>query len=141
MLEQYEALGEVTAEGRFEVFDRAHMLKAIQHFKRGTVLFSMKVHRETRSNAQNRFWHGVVVPAFVDHCGYTFAEAKDALALELLPKEVVDVKTGEVKTVPGHTSDLNTKEFNELIERAQQLGAEMGIYIPDPGEDVKGRRS
>jgi len=139
MLEQFEALGFINERGGLEMNDRDGMLRALRGFKRGAnVLVTVKVHRETRSSAQNRFYHGVVIPAFVDHCGYTAAEAKDALALELLPREVVDVKTGEVKTVPGHTSQLNAKEFNDLIERAQQLGAEMGIYIPDPGEDVTG---
>ena len=42
-------------------------------------------------------------------------DMKDALALNLLPKEVTDPITGEVRTVPGHTSALNVKEFNDLI--------------------------
>ena len=97
-------------------------------------MVSVKVARERRSSAQNRYWHGVVLPLFAEHCGNTVDEMKDILALELLPKEVCDLRTGEVRIVPGHTSDLNTKEFNELVERAQQLGAEMGINIPNPGE-------
>ena len=76
----------------------------------------------------------MVIPLFAEHCGYELAEMKDALALKLIPKEVTDMETGEVHVVPGHTSDLNTKEFNDLIERAQRLGAEMGIDIPNPGE-------
>lgn len=139
MLEQFETVGEVTDTG-FRFDDSEAVRRIMRGFKRGKVLATFKAYRPSRSSAQNRYWHGVVVPAFVDRCGYTFTEAKDALALELIPREVVDVKTGEVKTVPGHTSDLNTKEFNELIERAQRLGAEMGIYIPDPGEDVTGPR-
>lgn len=139
MIESYDALGEVTDAG-FRLNDQEQFRSMMRGFKRGPVLLSVKAHRETRSGAQNRYWHGVVIPAFVEHCGYEFDEAKDALALELIPKEVVDIKTGEVKTVPGHTSEQNTKQFNEMIERAQRLGAEMGIYIPDPGEDVTGPR-
>ena len=139
MLEQFEALGFINERGAVEMNDRDGMLQALRGFKRGAnVLVTVKVHRETRSSAQNRFLHGVIIPAFAAHTGYTKAEAKDALALELIPHEVIDLKTGEVRIVPGHTSQLNTKEFAEFIERAQQLGAEMGIYIPDPGEDVTG---
>ena len=140
--EFYEALGKIErgeSGKRLEVFDRDHMIAAIQRFPDdASVVVSIRVNREKRSNAQNKFWHGVVIPAFAEHCGYEFDEMKDALALELLPKEVVDVKTGEVRIVPGHTSELNTKEFNELIERAQRLGAEMGVYVPDPNELVRG---
>lgn len=135
--EEYEALGEITETGMV-LYDQEHFRAAMRRFPKGTVTVTVKVQRQRRSNAQNRFWHGVVIPAFAEHCGYSFDEMKDALALRLLPKEIADVRTGEVITVPGHTSELNTKQFNELIERAQQLGAEMGIYIPDPGEVIRG---
>lgn len=139
MLEEFETLGEVTDTG-FRFIDTELVRRMMRGFKRGTVLARFTAHRETRSSAQNRYWHGVVIPAFSEHCGYDTAEMKDALALELIPREVVDVKTGEVRTVPGHTSAMNTKDFNDLIERAQRLGAEMGIVIPDPGESVTGRK-
>ena len=139
MMDHYEALGCITEQGGLEIHDRAHMLQSLRDFPRGaSVLVSVSVHRETRSRAQNRYWHGVVIPAFAEHCGYTSAEAKDALALELLPHEVIDIKTGEVRIVPGHTSQQNVKQFNDLIDRAQRLGAELGLYVPDPGEDVTG---
>lgn len=139
MLEQFETVGEVTDTG-FKFDDQASVRRMMSGFKRGKVLATFKAYRPKRSDAQNRFWHGVVIPAFAEHCGYEFAEMKDALALQLIPREVSDLTTAEVRTIPGHTSDLNTKEFNDLIERAQRLGAEMGIVIPDPGEDVTGRK-
>jgi len=126
--------GGVIADGKLTVSGRRIFEEAMRRFPDGHVVVSVKVSRPSRSSAQNRFWHGVVIPAFAEHCGYDFDDMKDTLALELLPREVIDVKTREVRIVPGHTSKLNTKEFNELIERAQRLGAEMGIYIPDPGE-------
>lgn len=132
--EFYEALGEIKAGQFTGLKDRQHFEAAMRRFPDGIIGVRFAVIREKRSDAQNRYWHGIVIPAFAEHCGYDAAEMKDALALELLPKEVVDLKTGEVRTVPGHTSALNTKEFNDLIERAQRLGAEMEIYIPDPSE-------
>ena len=139
MLEEIEVLGEVTDKG-FAFIDKESVRSLMRGFKRGTVLCKFKAHRETRSSAQNRYFHGVVLPIFMEHCGMEKQEMKDALALELIPREIVDVRTGEVKVVPGHTSALNTKEFNEFIERLQRLGAELGLYIPDPGEDVTGRK-
>jgi hypothetical protein len=132
--EFYETLGEVK-DGKFVgLRNRRHFDEAMRRFPDGVVGVRFEVIREKRSSAQNRYWHGVVIPLFAEHCGYEFDEMKDALALELLPKEVVDMKTGEVRIVPGHTSEQNTKQFKELIERAQRLGATMGIDIPDPGE-------
>lgn len=135
--EHYEATA-VIRDGRMELDDRAGFERAICRFADGTAVVSVKVLREKRSNAQNRFWHGVVIPVFAEALGYELNEMKDALALELLPKTIVDMTTGEERTVPGHTSDLNTKEFKDLIERAQRFGAEMPspIYVPDPGEYI-----
>ncbi len=132
--EFYETLGEV-AQGRFKgVKNRHDFEQAMRRFPDGLIGVRFEVIREKRSSAQNRYWHGIVIPLFAEHCGYEFDEMKDALALKLIPKELTDMDTGEVRTVPGHTSELNTKQFKELIERAQQLAAEMGIYVPDPGE-------
>lgn len=131
--QEYEALGEITEKG-LTILDLEHFRSAMRRFPVGMVTISVKVSRPRRSSSQNRYWHGVVVPLFAEHCGYDVDEMKDVLALRLLPKEITDPSTGEVLTVPGHTSALSTKEFNEPIERAQRLGSEMGIYIPDPGE-------
>jgi NinB protein len=133
--EIYEADG-VIDQGKLRLSGRQGFDAAISRFPDGHVVVTVKVARRKRSSAQNRFFHGVVIPLFAEHCGYELTEMKDALALELLPKEVVDVKTGEVRIVPGHTSELTTTQFNDLIERVQRLGAEMGIIIPDPDSEV-----
>jgi hypothetical protein len=132
--DSYEADG-VIVNGELRPVSLVAFRQAMKRFSNeARVVISVKVLRARRSNQQNRFYHGVVIPLFAEHCGYQFDDMKDALALKLLPKEVTDPTTGEVHVVPGHTSELTTKEFNALIERAQQLGAEMGLYIPDPNE-------
>lgn len=132
--ESYEA-GGVINNGQLQPVALVAFRQAMRRFPEGAhVSIRVEIERPKRSNQQNRFYHGVVIPLFAEHCGYDFEDMKDELALKLIPREIVDMTTGEVKLVPGHTSKLNTKEFNELIERAQRLGAEMGIYIPDPGE-------
>lgn len=109
------------------------------------VVIGVKIARPKRSDAQNRFWHGVVIPLFQDHFNqgrapidcYSFDDVKNILARRLLPVcEVDDPATGEVFYVLGKTSGLTTKQFNELIERAQVWGAELTptLYVPDPNE-------
>jgi hypothetical protein len=131
--EEYSTLG-VVENGKLQMRGRALFEEAMRRFPNGPVIVEVKTTKPQRSHAQNRYWHGVVIPLFAEHCGYELAEMKDALALKLIPKEIANMDTGEVMTVPGHTADLNVQEFNDLIERAQRLGAEMDIYIPDPGE-------
>lgn len=131
--EYYSTLGVIEA-GKLKVQDRTSFERAISRFQDGLVSVDVRIEKPKRSHQQNRYWHGVVIPLFAEHCGYEFEEMKDALALKLIPKEVVDMDSGEVRIVPGRTSELNVKAFNELIERAQRLGAEMGIYVPDPKE-------
>lgn len=134
MIEFYE-VGAIVARGKLTLEDRekAELAKALSQFVEGFVTVRIERHHRKRTDRQNRFWHGVVIPLFVEHCGYTFDEAKAALALELIPVEARKFD-GSTAIVPGHTSDLNVAQFNELIKRAQQLGAEMDIYIPDPNE-------
>lgn len=132
--EHYECLG-VIEHGKLSLQGRRLFEDAMSRFPDGAVVVEVKTAKTPRSGAQNRYWHGVVIPLFAEHCGYELPEMKDALALKLIPKEVTDMDTGEVHIVPGHTSELSVKEFNDLIERAQRLGAEMDIYIPDPGEE------
>ncbi len=91
----------------------------------------------SRTDAQNKFWHAVVVEAFADHCGEDHDEMHEVLKAEVNSKThaIYDRNTGEfIKevVVAQSTANLTTVEFNELIERAQRLGASMGIVIPDP---------
>lgn len=131
--ETYET-GGVIEKGKLHLEGRLIFEQAMARFPDGHVTVRISVTKKRRSSNVNRYWHGVVIPLFAEHCGYDFADMKDALALELLPRVIVDVTTGEERTVPGHTSELSVQEFNDLIERAQRLGASMNIYIPDPNE-------
>jgi hypothetical protein len=141
----YEADG-VIVNGELKPVALAAFRQAMKRFpNEARVVIGVKVCRPRRSDAQNRFWHGVVIPLFMDYFNqsrrdeekWTFDDVKDVLARKLLPvKEVIDPVTGEVFYSLGKTSDLNTKQFNELIERAQVWGAELtpSLYVPDPNE-------
>ena len=134
MIEFYEVGG--TVKDRKLVLtrrERWNLNRALTQFKDGPVTLRIEIEQRKRSHAQNRFWHGIVIPLFAEHCGNSLAEMKDALSLELIPR-TVHALDGTEKTIPGHTSSLSVEQFNDLIARAQQLGAEMGIYIPDPNE-------
>lgn len=73
-----------------------------------------------RSNWQNRYLHGVVLPLLSDHTGYTEDEMK----------AIVKWKFGVLSTAM-----LTTIEFVEFIGKVQQWAAmELSLNIPDPSE-------
>jgi hypothetical protein len=141
----YEVTGTIT-NGKVVVDDPHGMVRALKNWADGDVVVKVERLKHQRSGAQNRFWHGIVIPAFMDATGEfkqdrnAFARMKDALALALIPKTIKDLD-GTERVIPGHTSDLSVAEFNQLIERAQELGSRYGVYVPDPGEYLQGKAS
>lgn len=137
MHEFYEA-GGVIRNGELKPEDLVGFRRAMKGFPDGRVLIRVEKWKNRRSNGQNRFWWGTVVKLFADHCGEHPDDMHEILKLQLLPKQVVtiDPETGEEKTVTigRSTANLSTQDFKDLIFRAQELGARMDIYIPDPGE-------
>lgn len=89
----------------------------------------LRKHKRNRSNQQNRYYWGVVIHLLAEHCGYEQEEMHDALKQKFL--RIHD--DTELPTVRS-TASLNTAEFTEYIEQARRLAAEMGVYIPDPGQ-------
>lgn len=133
-LEFYETAAIVVrGKLKFDGRSRQALDQALGQFAEGAVTVRVERHHAKRTDAQNRFWHGVVIPLFAEHTGESFEEAKRTLALELIPEETRKLD-GTIVTTAGHTSDLNVAQFNDLIKRAQELGARYDIYIPDPGE-------
>jgi hypothetical protein len=75
-----------------------------------------------RSNPQNKYFHGVVLPLLSDHTGYTEDEMK----------AIVKWKFKVLST-----SSLTTAEFMEFIGNIQHWAAEyLSLSIPDPKEDI-----
>lgn len=99
------------------------------------VVVTVKDWRKNRSNRQNAYWWGVVVPMFAhpDCMACSPDEAHEALKAELNCefREVGD----RLIRIPKSTANLTTLEFKELVEKAQRLAGEMwpGMTIPDPG--------
>lgn len=90
---------------------------------------SIRLHRPQRSLSQNAYLHGVVIPLLAEHCGYEPEEMKDALKLKFLRIH----NDTDLPTV-RRTRDLTTAEMAEFVRQCQHLAAELGVYIPDPGE-------
>lgn len=90
----------------------------------------IKPYKPRRSNPQNKYYHGVIIPILADHFGYTHDEMHDAIKWEFLKKKEED----KPATV-GSTAKLETDQFNQLIEKIKRWAAiEHQVFIPDPTE-------
>lgn len=133
-----------TIEGRYN-FD---VQPERQRFDRDTARLSgpcevtIKPVRNLRSNAQNRYWHGVVCRYLADYLSdqdyevTTVADAHRILAFKFLTVDVINPKTGEVIAQRVRsTAELDTKEFTDLIDRSRAYLLDFfGIRTPDPNQ-------
>ena len=94
---------------------------------------------DKRSNPQNRYYFGIVVPLIqkgIKDLGteLTKDEVHEFLKARFNISEVVNQETGEAISVPISTTRLNKEQFGEYIDRIQKFAAEfLNIEIPDPG--------
>ena len=92
-----------------------------------------------RSNAENRFFHGCVVPLLAEHCGYDHAEMKEILKAKFLSEtRVIDTVKGiaEIQYIRP-TSSLNTVQFESLLNKIRQWAAmDLGVVVPLPSENI-----
>jgi len=90
-----------------------------------------------RSNPQNRYFHGVILPILSDVSGYTTDEMKNIVkGLFLKYEMMIKTKDGfrEVSIIKG-TSELKTDEFEKFTEEIRRWAAlELGCIIPEPNE-------
>lgn len=116
-------------EGRFCLVDRADFAKLKHSLEGKPIEITLKRLRPARSTKANGYYWGVVLATFAEHCGYDPQELHEALKLRFL---VVDPDAA--LPVARSTTQLDTREFAEYIDRIRQLAAEMGCYIPSSDE-------
>ena len=91
-----------------------------------------------RSGQQNRYMHGVVFQMIAEEMGeYDVEHVKDLMKEKFLRYPVlVKTKTKKFQEYKiKHTSELDTKEMKEFIDKCKHWAATyLGINIPDPQE-------
>lgn len=96
-----------------------------------------------RSNPQNRFYWGLVIPMVqsgIKDMGteLTKEETHEFLKARFNFEEIVNTNTGEAISIPRSTTALNKIQFSEYVEKIQQFASEfLSIVIPDPGQQVQ----
>ena len=91
-----------------------------------------------RSQRQNRFYWGVLIPAFMeamDKYGDIVIdkdEAHEAIKLKWLSRLVI-IKGQKIR-IPKSTTNLSPEEFSRLVQKVEMWCNECGIYLPEQWE-------
>ena len=113
-------------------FERPERLSVqLQRFIGQAVEVVVRKPKSQRSSQANRYYFGVVVKLLAEFCGYEPDEMHEALAFRFLRIED-DPITGSPRR--QRTPKTNTKEFADYVDQCIRFAAELGVYIPQPGE-------
>lgn len=110
--------------------------------KDGKYILEGSAHNK-RSNPQNRYYWGLVVPIVkkgIEDMGteLTSEETHEFLKSKFNYSELVNESTGQVEQIPRSTTALNKLKFSEYVEKIQRFASEfLNIVIPDPGTQVE----
>ena len=123
--------------------NRGLIKDAIKEYEGKDVLITFEKPKKKRSNPQNAFYYGVVIP-IVQNClrdaGYIMNNdaTHDLIKLKFL-KEVIltNEETGEVLERVKSTTELSTSQFMDFISEIRIFTIEyFGADIPEPNENI-----
>ena len=124
--------------------NRSRIIEAVRAFEGKTVEVTIRRATKQRSNNQNRYYWGVIVPIWQDLLLKEWGELRDKEYVHELLKancgylERVNETTGEVLRVPKSTSENTTVEQEEYHIACRLLAHDMfGVEIPLPNEQLK----
>jgi len=123
-------------------FGRDTLYDFFRKCKDGYYEVSIAKEKKSRSNNQNRYYWGAVIPivrqGLLDlGIRMTSEETHDLLKYKFLLVEHI-TKDGEIVRGLGKTSDLTTSEFMDYLAAIQEWAVEfLSVQIPDPNEQVR----
>ena len=109
-------------------------LMVLSKFEPSKIRVTIAPNREFRSQNQNGYYWGVVIPAFCETTGYTPREQDRVFEDLFAPRKVLKHRGREIVTTV-HCKDLSLGEFAEFLTRVMVEAGEMGINIPPPSYD------
>ena len=121
---------------------RQWVQERIKLLQDGEYTVEIKRYRKPRSQQQNAYLHGVLIPCFreaLNEAGYDEVrddvQAKEIIKQMFLKKKIVNKDTGEVLEYVQNTSELSTEETAKLYEDVWKWTAEnLNYVIPSPGQ-------
>jgi len=95
----------------------------------GEVELIVRKWKKRRTNNQNSYYWGVVIPILCESLGYSDEEMHEALKWKFLRNK----EREKLPTVKS-TASLSTIEFKNYIEEIVRWASQDGIIIPDPNQ-------
>lgn len=95
---------------------------------------TIKEYKKDRSIFQNRYYWSVVLKILADYSGNTGEEMHEVMKQKFLGQKGIKFES-EVYFASLTTTTLNTKEFEEYLEKIRRWALEeLGVMIPLPNE-------
>ncbi len=134
----------VVEGGKLLIDKREEFIAAIRTFDDQKVRVKVEKLYKKRSNDQNSYYWGVLIPLFAqgwkDTTGETIdsEQAHEILKQECNYTELVNSTTGEILKYGKTTTKLTTVEFEDYQERCRRFIFDwFGIVAPLPNEDLE----
>lgn len=124
------------------IFDRvADFYRSLSAFDGQDVEVEIRKRQKKRSNNQNSFYWGVILPllrsSLID-AGFWMAneeQVHDLLKYKFLKTTVINENTGEIMEVLGTTTDMSTYDFEMYLTQIRVWAAEyLNTTLPLPNE-------
>ena len=122
------------------------ILDAVSSFEGKDCIFTIEKVKKTRSNPQNNFYWGVVLPIVQNGLKEATGEFRTAenihynilLKMFAPEREIINTDTGECISEKISSSEMTTSQFMDYIVDIQKWAAEfLGVDIPDPNEKIE----
>ena len=117
--------------------------KIADAFKTKDVVITFELRKKKRSNPQNRYYWGVIVPMasiLISDCYGEIIDNNEAhcfLKEKFCKKEVVNKITSEIEMITISTSSLSTLEFDAYTNLCVSYIKDMfNVDVPAPGEQI-----
>lgn len=124
----------IVRAGKLILENRKGFMDHIGQFEGMRVALDLDQFKDTRSERQNKYYWGVVIPIFADFFGMDPVEAHEALKWEHLRKSIKD-REGNPRITIRSTASMKTNEFEDYMAKLRKWGAEQfSLNIPEPNE-------
>lgn len=131
----------ITSVVNGRVADKKAVENALTLFNDKDIEIQIKEIRKKRSNPQNRYYWGVVIPYIQGLLMQEWGENFDSESIHEFLKsrfnsqDYVNEKTGEVITISKSTAENNTKEMEDYLEKCRVFAFDFfNARIPLPNE-------
>ena len=126
---KYKFQGQVK-DNKLKLDQKGLFLNELKKMNNKRVFLTLEIVRKFRSNQQNRYYFGCVIPLLADEFGYSNMETHEALKFQFLRIQT----EGKPDTVKS-TASLNTVEFESYLTAIREWAySQWEVIIPLPNE-------